>query len=131
VGGPRAGDTGSGSTRSLTCATNFLIGLDCGQEVLQQPEVAKSAKAMGGFALGKRSERNEPNDAATVGADKWKLRRDSPEQLPLRRMEISWKTSVVRASPMADVADGPIHFPVRPLAVSGDAAPSSFRSNGS
>ena len=39
----------------------------------QQPEVAKSAKARDGFALGKQSEGDQPDVAATRRALEWKL----------------------------------------------------------
>ena len=68
MGGPRAVETGGGSSSSPRCARIFRIGPGSRTEGPQQPEGAKSAKARDGFALGKQSERNQPDVAAAVRA---------------------------------------------------------------
>jgi hypothetical protein len=71
VGGPRAGDTGGGSSGSPRCVKIFRIGPGSRTGSLQQPQVAKSAKARDGFALEKQFEGDEPDVAAT----RWALER--------------------------------------------------------
>ena len=73
VGGPRAGETGGGSSGSRRCVRIFRIGPGSRTGCPQQPEVAKSAKAKDGFALVKQPERHQPDVTATVRALKWKL----------------------------------------------------------
>jgi len=73
VGGPRAGDTGGGSSGSPKWVRIFRIGPGSRTGSPQQPEVAKSAKARDGFALGKQSERDQPDVAAACWALERKL----------------------------------------------------------
>ena len=73
VGGPRAEETGGGSSGSPRCVRIFRIGPGSRTGCPQQPEVANSAKARDGFALVKQFERNQPDVAATVRALKRKL----------------------------------------------------------
>jgi len=55
----------------------------------QQPEVAKSAKARDGFALGKQSERDQPDVAAARWALAGKLLPHPSHELGLLRREVS------------------------------------------
>jgi hypothetical protein len=71
VGGPRADDTGGGSSGSPRCVKIFRIGPGSRTGSLQQPQVAKSAKARDGFALEKQFEGDQPDVAAT----RWALER--------------------------------------------------------
>jgi len=73
VGGPRAGEIGGGSNGSPKWVRIFRIGPGSRTGSPQEPEVAKSAKASDGFALGKQSERNQPDVAATRRALERKL----------------------------------------------------------
>jgi hypothetical protein len=73
VDGPRAGDTGGGSSDSPRYVRIFRIGPGSRTGSPQQPEVATSAKARDGFALGKQSERNQPDVAAAPRALERKL----------------------------------------------------------
>jgi hypothetical protein len=73
VGGPRAGDTGGGSSGSPRASRIFRIGPGSRAGCPQQPEVANSAKARDGFALAKPSERDQPDVAAAVRACQGKL----------------------------------------------------------
>jgi hypothetical protein len=80
-GGPRAGETGGGSSRSPRWARIFWIGPGSRTGSPQPPEVAKSAKATDIFALVKQSERDQPDVAATVGALQWDLFPDPRHEL--------------------------------------------------
>ena len=73
MGGPRAGEIGGGSNGSPKWVRIFRIGPGSRTGSPQEPEVAKSAKASDGFALGKQSERNQPDVAATRRALERKL----------------------------------------------------------
>jgi hypothetical protein len=73
VGGPRAGETGGGSSGSPRYVRICRMGLGSRTGSPQQPEVAKSAKARDGFALGKQSERDQPDVTAAVWALERKL----------------------------------------------------------
>jgi hypothetical protein len=73
VGGPRAGETGGGSSGSPRCVRTFRINPGSRTGCPQQPEVANSAKARDGFALVKQSERDEPDVTAAPRARKRKL----------------------------------------------------------
>ena len=124
VGGPRAGDTGGGSSGSSRCVRIFRIGPGSRTGSPQQPEVAKSAKARDGFALGKQSERDQPDVTAARWARKRKLlpyprhelgprnpRRVVRAGLSMRVTTASCGATVVRMSagrgvlPLADIPD--------------------------
>ena len=124
VGGPRAGDTGGGSSGSSRCVRIFRIVPGSRTGSPQQPEVAKSAKARDGFALGKQSERDQPDVTAARWARKRKLlpyprhelgprnpRRVVRAGLSMRVTTASCGATVVRMSagrgvlPLADIPD--------------------------